>query len=68
MIVKKKSIIDHKIYVMELDVTQEQLDRYAIGREPVQNVFPDLRPDEREFLITGLTPEKWKEIFEPFSE
>lgn len=29
----------------------------------VQNVFPMLSPDEREFLITGLTPKQFSEVF-----
>ena len=29
----------------------------------VQVAFPYLSPDEREFLITGLTPSEWDEMF-----
>ena len=29
----------------------------------IQNVYPFLTPDEREFLITGITPEIWDEVF-----
>ena len=29
----------------------------------IQNAFPNLNKDEREFLITGITPDKWVEIF-----
>lgn len=31
----------------------------------MQEAFPYLTPDEREFLMTGLTPEEWEEIFPP---
>lgn len=53
---------------MELDVTQEQLDQcwsQNARREGkhIQDVLPHLTPDEREFLMTGSTPEEWKEIF-----
>ena len=41
---------------MELDITQEQLNSWMDG-ELVQNVFPHLTPDEREFIMTGITPE-----------
>lgn len=47
---------------MDLDVTEEQLARHA-GGELVQNVFPHLSAEEREFLITGMTPAEQKEIF-----
>ena len=34
-----------------------------IVREHVQDAFPDLTPDQREFLLTGVTPDEWDEIF-----
>lgn len=29
----------------------------------IQEAMPDLSPDQREYIITGLTPEEWDEIF-----
>jgi len=29
----------------------------------IQDVFPDLDADKREFIFTGITPELWDEIF-----
>jgi len=29
----------------------------------VQNEFPNMSADDREFLMTGITPAEWKEIF-----
>jgi hypothetical protein len=49
-------------HVMDLPVTQEQLDRWQAG-ELVQNVFPHLSADEREFIMTGITPQEWDEEF-----
>lgn len=43
---------------MELDITQAQLERWQNG-ELIQNVFPFLTADEREFLKTGITPDSW---------
>lgn len=45
---------------MELNITQEQLNRWENG-ELIQNVFPNLTPDEREFILTGITPDSWPE-------
>ena len=36
--------------------------RYHRG-EYIQNAFPYLSPDDREFLMTGISPEGWKETF-----
>ena len=43
---------------MELDITQAQLDRWQNG-ELIQNVFPYLTADEREFIKTGIAPDSW---------
>ena len=43
---------------MELDITQAQLDRWQNG-ELIQNVFPYLTADEREFIKTGIDPDSW---------
>jgi hypothetical protein len=29
----------------------------------VQDAFPFFSPEEREFLLTGLTPSEWEELF-----
>ena len=29
----------------------------------IQEAFPFLNADQREFLLTGLTPEQWDELF-----
>lgn len=48
--------------VMILDVTPEQINAWQNG-ELIQNAMPHLSPEEREFLITGSTPEEWEAIF-----
>jgi hypothetical protein len=48
---------------MDLNVTQDQLNRYEIGLGLLQDIFPDLPIGEREFIKTGITPEEWEEIF-----
>ena len=48
---------------LDLDVTQEQLNRYAEGIEYIQDVFAHLTAPEREFIKTGITPDEWNELF-----
>ena len=49
---------------MELDITQEDLDRYEqVSGLLVQAVFPQLSSSEREFLISGITPTEWNDTF-----
>ena len=62
--VTKKSIISGKSNTMELDITQEDLDRYEqVSGLLVQAVFPQLSSSEREFLISGITPTEWNDTF-----
>ena len=63
MIITNKSKVSGKIRSMELDVTEEQLLRYNTGRFILQDCFPDLTPDEREFIKSGITPEEWEATF-----
>lgn len=43
-------------------VTEEQMERWDHG-ELIQNVFPELSDDDREFIMTGITPDEWDELF-----
>jgi len=63
MIVQRRSIISGKVNTMNIDCTEEQLSRHKMG-ELVQDVFPNLSVEEREFLISGVTPEEWDNTFE----
>lgn len=43
---------------MEIDVPIDQLIAWRAGGL-IQNVMPQLSADEREFMMTGLTPKCW---------
>ena len=62
MQVTKFSPISMKYHTREIDVTQSQLDRWKAG-ELIQNVMPNISADDREFLMTGITPEEWDAHF-----
>ena len=62
--------MDNLVRVRVLDITpKEFIDGMRLWRAGVviQNAFPNASADDREFLITGITPEEWKEMF-PESE
>jgi hypothetical protein len=63
MQVTKQSRISGKISSMDLNITSEQLDRVNLGIELIQNIVPHLSSEQREFLITGITPDEWNELF-----
>jgi hypothetical protein len=61
MIYSKQNIfgeITHMELNIEPEVFERQLELWRDGML-IQDAFPMLNRDEREFIITGLTPEVW---------
>lgn len=66
MKVTKQSQLTGAVHTLDLDVTQEQLDRFEVRRETgeyVQTIFPNLSASEREFILSGITPTEWDKTF-----
>ena len=62
--VTRQSVITKKINTMELPITQEHLDIYeTVGDILIQDAFPNLDAGQREFLLSGVTPQEWEETF-----
>lgn len=57
----RTSPISGIVHVMNIDVSHEQLARWRKG-ELIQNAMPHLTDDEREFIMTGITPEEWSDF------
>lgn len=47
-----------KEHTREVPITEEQLARWKAGGF-IQDAAPNLSADDREFLISGSTPEEW---------
>lgn len=62
MIIERMCPIENVWNQMEIAVTQEQIDSWMAG-ELIQNAMPNLTPDQREFIKTGITPETWEKLF-----
>lgn len=71
MRVTRKSILSGKENTLELNVTPEQMYRFenrvALG-EYIQTIFPHLSAPEREFILSGITPEEWDRVFSGVDE
>jgi hypothetical protein len=63
MLITKKSIISGATTSREIDILPEDLKRWEAGGVLIQSVFPHLSADDREFLMSGITPEEWEEHF-----
>jgi|TARA_R100000084_G_scaffold96056_1_gene49924 hypothetical protein len=62
MLITRKSLISGNTNTMSLPITEEQYNAWEQGTL-VQVAMPHLSPDEREFVMTGITPEEWAETF-----
>ena len=51
-----------KVHTREVACTPEQMARWQAGTM-IQDAMPDLPAEDREFLMTGITPEEWADIF-----
>ena len=62
--VTRQSAITRKINTMELPITQEHLDMYeTVGDILIQDAFPNLNAEQREFILSGITPQEWNDTF-----
>lgn len=62
MQITRTSMISGQANTKDLTVTQEQLAAYKAGAL-LQDAFPDLPAEDREFIKTGITPEEWDAQF-----
>lgn len=67
MIIRRRSPRTGIVNEMDLNITEEQMQRFLNGAL-IQNAFPTLTADEREFILTGYTKEDWDAMFPPEEE
>lgn len=68
MIITKTSIITGETHDRTIDVTEEAISAWKLSGKNIQDAFPHLSSDDREFLMTGITPREWKGMFEEAPE
>lgn len=64
MQITRRSPLTRKDHTMEIDVTQAEIDSGERGTL-AQHAMPRATPEQREFIMTGYTPEDWAKIFPP---
>lgn len=58
------SMVSGKQHTREYRMTAEQIRLYTSENRPlIQDIFPELSLEDREFLMTGITPEEWAATF-----
>ena len=62
MKIVRKSPLTGLIVTREIAVTESQIRAWEKG-ELIQDVMPELSADDREFIISGCTPEDFNKLF-----
>lgn len=63
MLVTRRSVLTGVVHSMDIPVTAAELDRYYENSVDIQVALAHLSPGQREFIMTGVTPEEWAETF-----
>lgn len=67
MKITRKNLATGKNNTLDLDITADQLQDWQMGIH-AQHAFPNLTPDEREFIISGIMPGEFDKIFDKKKE
>lgn len=54
------STLTQKRNTREIPITRDEYHAWTISGDLIQDYFPQLSEDDREFLLTGITPEEWR--------
>ena len=63
MLVTKTSKLTGMEHTRDIPVSEYQLRSWMRGTALIQDAMPELCLDDREFLISGVTPEEWEAVF-----
>ena len=63
MLVTRKSPFSGSPHTREIPCEEYQMRQYLTGQGYIQDIFPNLSADDREFIKTGITPEEWDAVF-----
>jgi len=61
MLITKRSPFSGVVHAREIDITGHHLWLWKEGGKLIQEAMPHISADDREFLMTGITPEEWTE-------
>lgn len=55
--------LTNKVNTATLPITMTEYLAWRDGDMVIQKAFPHLTDDQREFMMTGIMPESWDELF-----
>lgn len=67
MQVTRRSPRTGELNTRDIPITDEQMTRWQMGTM-IQDAMPNVSAEDREFLMSGFTPEDWATLFPPEDE
>ncbi|AWY06140.1 hypothetical protein PBI_SUZY_35 [Gordonia phage Suzy] len=69
----KASQLTGETHTRVIPVSPKALEEWLVGQANgsaphIQVAFPELSADDREFILTGITPEEWESAFGPLAD
>jgi hypothetical protein len=61
--VTRKSPISREEHTRIINLNPIVLAKYEAGEGLIQDLFPYLSAEDREFIMSGITPEEWNNLF-----
>ena len=61
--ITRRSPLSGRTSTMRMDISEGALQAWQ-GGMLIQDAMPNLNADEREFVMTGITPYEWDNMFE----
>lgn len=63
MQIKRKSAITGVERIRDIPVNPDDLLSWEQGHGNIQDIMPYLNDNDREFILSGITPEEWDSMF-----
>ena len=63
MLISMRNPFSKEVNTLDINITKEQYNRFIEGKENIQTIMPKISADEREFLITGMLPGEFDQLF-----
>ena len=62
MKITRRSILTGKTHTREINATRQEIAAWKAGAL-IQDAMPFLSDEDREFVMSGITPEEWNKTF-----
>lgn len=63
MYIKRKSVISGIERTRSIPVNPDEYMAWQAGLGSIQDLMPYLSDNDREFILSGITPDEWNEMF-----